>query len=241
MAQSRLFLLLIILFLGPATLRSQQADSSLFVRIDLAPRWIWRGVSYSTTPVVQPSAGWSGKRLTTYIFGSYATGPGEYHEVDFIAEYQAFRWIKIGFTDYFGIVDSLKSRQQFFDLNRKTTMHMFDIYGVFTPFKRLPLSLMASWWFWGADRELVTLDQNFSTYLEVRYDQPFGRYILSGFAGGTPAKGFYAGSAAFINTGLGLSRTWSLAHEVTMPAKVEFILNPYLQSVYVNAILSLVL
>ncbi len=155
-----------------------------------------------------------------------------------VFEYQVHPILKLGFTDYFAINDSLGAKHQFFDMKRETSRHMLDFYTVLFPFKSVPVSFTYSIWTWGADRDEVSLKQRLSQYLEVRYDKVVGRYSASAFAGFTPARGFYASGPAFVNLGVGLTREFKLGEQLNMPLKIEFAVNPELKNVYLNAIIS---
>ena len=218
---------------------SQTADSCLYVQVDLANRWIWRGVNYSEAPVIQPSLGYFNKKLNVLIWASYPFERRAYSEVDFTVEYHFFPKLKLGITDFFAINDSLGAKHNFFDLEQKTTMHMLDAYAIYNPSKRIPLSLLYSLWFWGADRKPSTLEQNFSSYIEAKYEKSYGKVKTSAFAGMTLGKGFYASRTAIVNLGVGISKPIAVSNSFSIPAKVEFILNPETQNVYINAIISI--
>ncbi len=183
--------------------------------------------------------GWAHGKMNVYIFGSYAFERRSYGELDFTFEYQFSNKLKLGVTDYFGINDSIGAKHDFFNLNRKTTMHMLDVYAIYMPSKKIPVSLLYLLWFWGADRKLVTLEQNFSSYFEAKYEKAYGLFKASAFAGMTIGEGFYASRAAVVNLGVGLSKSISISNSFSIPAKVEFILNPEIQNVYINAIISI--
>ncbi len=233
----RKLILIALMIYSFTTIKAEKGDSCFYVQFDLANRWIWRGASYSESPVIQPSFGYATNKLNLSIWGSYPFESKGYMEIDFTAEYQAFDFLNIGFTDYFAINDS--ASQGFFDFNRQTTMHLFDIYAVVNPFKKVPLSFMLSNWFYGADRNDETLEQNFSTYLEARYDKEFGQYVASAFSGMTFFNGFYASKAAVVNLGIGLSHDIGITEIFSLPTKVEFVLNPYTENVFINAIISI--
>jgi hypothetical protein len=55
----------------------------------------------------------------------------------------------------------------------------------------------------------------------------------------TPCEGFYTSGPALVNVGLGLSKSLMLGGRVSIPAKIEFILNPETQKTYINAIITL--
>ncbi len=230
---------LFLVFVFPLSLYAQNPSPCVTAQFDLAARWVWRGASYSETPVIQPVFGYSGQKLKLLVFGSYPIERRAYSEIDFTAEYQLFNFMRIGFTDYFAINDSLGARHNFFDMERKTSMHMFDVYATVSPFRGIPLSVLYSLWFWGADRQPETLRQNFSQYVEIKYEKEVGEYTATAFAGATLGKGFYARRAAFVNVGFGLSRTVCLTKTLSLPMKFEFVLNPELQNVYLNFIIGL--
>lgn len=235
----RRFIVLAILGFLFTGANANSADSCLYVQVDLANRWIWRGVSYSEAPVIQPTLGYATDKLDVYIFGSYAFERRAYSEVDFTVEYQLTKKLTLGFTDYFGINDSIGSKHDFFNMNRETTMHMFDVYGILTPSRKVPLSLLYSLWVWGADRKETTLEQNFSSYLEAKYEKQYGQVTACAFAGMTLGKGFYASRPAVVNLGIGLSKAIPVCNSFSIPVKLEFVLNPEMQNVYVNAIISI--
>jgi hypothetical protein len=218
---------------------TQSKDSSLFVQFDLASRWVWRGVSYSETPVIQSPLGYQGPRLNVLVWGSYALGKREYCEFDFIAEYNFSSQFRLGFTDYFGFMDTLNTSQEFSNLEGKTTRHVADLYTLIKPIRGIPISFMWSTWFWGGDRDRSTGKQNYSSYAELRYEKKLGSILVCPFLGGTPWKGFYAPEAALVNAGLGFSRVFALKSGITVPVKVEFILNPSKNNIFMNAMISL--
>lgn len=219
--------------------QSSDSISDLFIRIDLAPRWVWRGVSYSEGPVIQPSFGISGKKITAFIWGSYAINKNEYQEIDFVVEYSPVEQLKIGFTDYFGIPDQSKNDQHFYDLRQKTTMHVFDLYASVKPFKKVPLTFLWSTWFYGADKDTTTQKQFYSSYIELLYEKQFKTFGVQAFCGGTPYKSFYYHKEGVVNLGLAVTKNYSLGNTLTLPVKVEFILNPSTQNVYVNAVIGI--
>jgi hypothetical protein len=239
MEMMRNFIFGILLWAFTSASFCQTSDSCFYVQVDLANRWVWRGVSYSEAPVIQPMFGFTNTKWNALIFGSYPFERRAYSEIDFTVEYLVMPQLKIGLTDYFAINDSLGAKHAFFNFDRKTSSHMLDIYALASPFKNIPLSLLASFWFWGADRNAETLEQNFSTYLELKYEQTIKSVKASAFIGGSPFAGFYSNGPAVVNMGIGITKPLFGETRHAVPAKIEFVLNPYLQNVYVNAIISI--
>ena len=231
-----LFLLFINLF--ALTVLAEKADSCFYVQADLANRWIWRGVAYSEAPVIQPSLGYTSGRFNLIIWGSYPIERRAYSEIDFMFEYRFTPRFRVGFVDYFAINDSVGAKHDFFNMDREMTMHMLDIYGIYQPLEKIPVSFLYSLWFWGADRD-STGKQNMSSYFEGKYEKQVGRATASLFAGMTLRKGFYASRAAVVNMGVGISKPITLGKLVSIPAKMEFMLNPYTQNAYINAIFTI--
>ncbi len=234
----RIILILIIQSACILSVWSQKADSLLYVQIDFANRWVWRGVRNSEVPTVFPIFGYKSEKINLSIHGAYPFQPGAYSEINFTFEYQCLPLMKLGITDYFAINDSLGAKHRFFDMNRESTRHMFDFYTIIAPFESVPISFTYSIWVWGEDRDEVTLKQRLSQYLEVRYDKAIGRYTASAFAGFTPARGYYASGPAIVNSGVGLTREFKISEQLNMPLKIEFVLNPEMKNAYLNAIIS---
>lgn len=224
----------------PMQLFALSVDSTFLVQVDLASRWVWRGVSYSESPVIQPSFNFNTEKLNLQVWGSYPIERRSYSEIDFVAEYQISPFIKLGFTDYFGINDSIGAKHDFFNFNRKSTNHLLDFYTVISPFSKIPLTFQYSIWLWGADRDAVSGKQNLSSYFETKYEKELANDVVVGFfVGGSPWKGFYSKKAAVVNIGLEVSRPLTFPKSFSIPCKVAFVLNPDLKNVYVNAIITL--
>lgn len=233
--------IIFVLFMNLWTLQLQaeKADSCFYVQVDLANRWIWRAASFSEAPVIQPSIGFTNNKLNISVWGSYAFESKGYTEIDFTVEYQLFNKFKLGLIDYFTTGDATGAEHKFFNLNEETTSHMLDIYGIHEPFEKTPLSFLYSLWFWGPDANAVTKKQNYSAYLEAKYTKSYRHVEATVFTGMTPWEGFYASGPAWVNVGLGLSKSLTLGGRVSIPAKIEFILNPETQKTYINAIITL--
>ncbi len=214
---------------------SQYSDTNIFVSFDYSTRWIWRGASYSDVPVLQPSLGYSGKKLNANIWSSYPVNNNGYAEVDFIIEYNITGQIKLGFTDYFAIPDNRKFNQKFFDFENKSTAHLYDVYTAVNPLKEIPLQLFCSWWFYGMDKDTVTLKQNHSIYLEAMYRKKIRDFTVHALCGATPQKSFYYHEAAVVNLGIGVSHLGKLNNHISIPFKAEFVLNPATENIFFYA------
>lgn len=230
--------LLLFLNLFVFKVSAEKADSCFYVQADLANRWIWRGAAYSEAPVIQPSLGYTSGNINLTIWGSYPIERRAYSEIDFMFEYRVSSGFSVGFVDYFAINDSVGAKHDFFNMKRETTCHMLDIYGICQPVEKIPVSFLCSLWFWGADRD-STGKQYMSSYVEAKYEKHVGRATASLFAGMTFGEGFYASRPAVVNIGVGVSKPLTLGKLASIPAKMEFVLNPYTQNAYFNAIFTI--
>jgi hypothetical protein len=236
---NRFLLTLLLVLQFTSVLMAEKADSCFYVQVDLANRWIWRATPYSDSPVIQPSIGYANRKLSASIWGSYAFESKAYSEIDFTFEYQLTKKFRLCLIDYFTTSDVSGSDHKFFNFNESESSHMFDLYAYHKPFKRTPVTLLYSIWIWGPDRDRITQKQNYSTYFEAKYTKTYNNFEAYTFAGMTPWKGFYASEAALVNVGVGLNKTLKLGGVFAIPAKIEFVLNPYTQKTYINAIISI--
>lgn len=232
-------LIIIISLFGVLHTFSQERESSLYTSLDVSNRWIWRGLSINETPVVQPTIGIEKGRWGFEIWGSHPIEKGGYSEIDFNLLYKFSERFNIGLTDYFVVKNDSASPHNFVDFNRKTTSHLLDLIVNFTPVKKVPVNLMASVCFWGDDLIEENLKQNFSTYFELHWEKEFGPFTTTAFAGATVGNGFYAEKTSLINLGTGVSKELFSSEKISIPLKLEFIVNPKIKNAYLVATISL--
>ena len=219
-----------------SVLLAEKADSCLYVQVDLANRWIWRATPYSESPVIQPSIGYANQKMSTSIWGSYAFESKSYSEIDFNFEYQLTKKFRLGLIDYFTTQDVTGADHKFFNFNENKSSHMLDLYANYKPFKAIPVNFLYSVWLWGPDQDKTTHKQYYSSYLEAKYTKTYNNTEAYAFAGATLWEGFYASKAALVNVGVGLAKSLTFGGRFSIPAKIEFILNPYTQKTYINAV-----
>lgn len=228
-----------IILLSFKITKAEKADSCFYVQVDLANRWIWRAAAFSEAPVIQPSIGYANQKFSASIWGSYAFESRAYSEIDFSVEYQLLKTFRLGLIDYFTTSDVTGAEHKFFNFQERTSSHMLELYANHKPFGQTPISLLYSVWFWGPDRDKITGVKNYSSYFEAKYTKALKNAETYVFAGMTPWKGFYAMGPALVNVGVGLSKPITLGDKISIPAKIEFILNPDAQKAFINAIISI--
>ncbi len=224
---------LLILFITVlVTLASAQENKRLAFNagFDIYSRYVWRGLSFSDAPNIQPYMTFTLGNWSLTGFGSYATSKN-YAEIDVFLSYS-----NNGFTfnlnDYYNEDEQDLSAFNYGDWNRSTTSHLLEASMVFDgTLHRFPLILTASTMVYGADLNTRN-NQNYSTYFEAKYPFALNDYSLSLFAGGTINKGFYADKAAIVNIGLESNHEVKFSDYFSLPVKASFYLNPNQKDVF---------
>ena len=100
--------LLLTIILSINLLSAQEESKPSFdIGVDIASRYVWRGLEFSDSPAIQPYAEYNSGNFSLGIWASYETG-GQVvgQEFDFYASY-AIGAVSIGFTDYTFPVDGM--------------------------------------------------------------------------------------------------------------------------------------
>ncbi|WP_291972331.1 TorF family putative porin [Lutibacter sp.] len=219
-------ILLLITIISMNTIRAQKrSKSSLDIGADLASRYVWRGIEFSDSPVIQPYVEYTLGNLTLGIWASYETG-GQVigQEFDLYASY-SFGAVSLGFTDYSFPVDGLSDR--YFQLKNHVGELMVSFEGV----KKLPLTLMLAM--------NIYNDNANSIYTKIEYPFKIGDVELSTFIGGgnkiyTVDKDF-----AITNVGFSASRDVKITSLVSLGMSVSAIFNPNTEDAYLVFLISL--
>ena len=78
----------------------KRAHAQIDIGADLNSRYLWRGLEYSTAPVIQPSISFTSGNLELGAWGSYSFIGSDGSELDFYASY-TLGPVVLTFTDYF--------------------------------------------------------------------------------------------------------------------------------------------
>ena len=236
MIKTVITLLFIIAF---SFVKAADADSVFIYKIDIANRWIWRGMNFSETPAIQPTFAYNKNKLKFTLWGSYGVGREKYEEIDFIADYDLFKGFNIGVIDYFGFRDTINDRQHFLNLKQRTTGHLLDGQLIYTLPGKVPLSFLWSTWFWGNDKNETKEENNYSSYFEIAYNDKIGSYRYGFLAGMTPWKGFYNKGLGLVNVGAKVGTDLHVTDKMKIPTEMSLYLNPQTQNIYMCVILTL--
>lgn len=223
----RLGLLTIGLFLFfsyPVLSQDTLSKQKITAGLDLYTQHLWRGFANGTSISIQPSVEYNYKGITGGVWGAWSVD-GSYTELDLYIAYSKGDFTATIF-DYFCPLNPVESFE-FFEISKGKTKHTFDFNLEYASPDKHPFSLLIATMLYGDDLNAETGNSYFSTYIEPAADFHAGKIKYKIFAGFTPFESYYAGKAAFVNTGVSVSRTFMIADRVKLPVKAAFVYNPY--------------
>jgi len=212
------------------SVRSQDTShvkkSPLSFNTDIVTSYLWRGLLFSGMPNIQPYFSFSKGGFQCGSWGS-VSATGDYSEIDLSASYMLGNFNLLA-TDYYVLSDFPNAN--FFDYSNKTTGHSIEGTLSFEGTEKIPLTILASVYLYGADKD--TLGENYySTYFEACYS--FSN--LDVFVGITPWKGLYSDGAGVINAGLKLNKEIKITDKFSLPAFISLVANPRAEKLYLTA------
>ncbi len=215
---------------------SANEQSSFGLGADLASRYIWRGIKFSTAPAIQPYISYTYKGFTAGTWASYAFVDDASQEVDLFLSYN-YSIFTFTLNDYFFVLDPLGNYNDYFDWDKNTSSHylegIFEVSGI----KNLPLRFLAGVMFLGGDID-ANQDRQFSTYLEFAYNFKIKNTDAELFVGFTPFEGFYSNGFDFTNIGIKASKEIEITQKFSLPLSGALIMNPADKTVMFQAIVS---
>ena len=215
-----------IAFLSISTITAQEEAPkvSFDLGVDVASRYIWRGLEFSDSPAIQPYAELSAGNFTLGVWGSYETG-GQVvgQEFDIYASY-AFGPVSLGFTDYSFPVD-LMSDKYFMAKN-----HVGETTLSFDGVESFPLTAMI-----GVN---IYNDDNNSIYTEIGYPFSIGETELSAFVGAGNEMYTTDGDYTVTNLGFSASKDIKITDSFSLGATASAIFNPDSDDAYLVFMIS---
>lgn len=208
MNQKAKFLLLIFtLFLSIGSAHGQEKDSPWSIGMDLASRYIWRGINFGgSSPNIQPhieyNFGSENHSFTIGAWGAYSlNGTQTGQEADLYLTYTVKEVFSVTLTDYF-LLDEESDNYNYFNYNtdwekiddelKDQTSHIVEAILSFNGTDNFPLSIMFAINIWGADSRkyedqsgtMVPVDKIvMSKYLELGYSTDINKLSINLFAG----------------------------------------------------------
>lgn len=199
---------------------------------DLFNRYVWRGLDYGSSPSIQPTIEYAHKSgLKAGFWGSFNT-LGNYNEIDFYVSYSISSF-DIVLTDYFISESGIPSTKTFRYLNfdNETTGHGTEFSLFWNGTEKLPLTLMAGTFFWGADKN-ADGKQNYSTYIEAKYEFETKVGNIETIIGFTPAEGLYGNTLGVINLGIGTTKDIKITEHFSLPVQSSVVVNPQTSNIF---------
>ncbi len=220
-------LLAIVLMLGtPMIITAQEEDneSPITISADMVTRYVWRGLSLSKSPAIQPSIEYSLGNFTIGTWGSYTFGHEELQEVDLYASY-SLGTFSITLNDYYNPNEFFDDANQYFEWNGDSTLHSLELVAAWEGTENFPIMVSAGLFFYGNDRD-ETGDNYYSTYAEIGYPFEIKGVSLQPFAGFTFAEGYYSDGFDLVNLGIKAEKEISVTESFSLPVSASFITNP---------------
>jgi hypothetical protein len=199
---------------------------------DFFNRYVWRGLDYGSSPSIQPTIEYSHKSgFKAGYWGAFST-LGTYNEIDFYISYSISSFDLV-MTDYFFSESGIPSSKAFRYLNfdNETTGHGTEFSIFWNGTENLPLTLMAGTFFWGADKN-ADGKQNYSTYVEAKYEFETKAGNIEAIIGFTPAEGLYGNTLGVINLGIGTTKEIKITDHFSLPVQCAVIVNPQTSNIF---------
>ena len=233
----------LFIILAGNTLVAQTKDTSKFnVTADFMSRYIWRGLDYGKSPSIEPTLSFTKGGFEIGAWGSYSTS-GSYYELDPYVKY-TLKGFTLTFTDYFVNNNTLDpNHTSYFNYDEWTTNHIFEGSLQYKGPDKFPISILVATYFYGNDPKIkvdttnplnvvTTIQQNYSTYIELGYSVKCRSKVFDLFLGLTPSAGFYGNTFGVINTGITAYRNIEISNKFTLPVKASIIANPQARNLF---------
>ncbi len=208
-----------------------QNDSVTFLfkaNADIASRYVWRGADYFNSPAIQPDMEIVYKNhIGIGAWGSVSIDNQPVQETDWFVFANIYKF-SLYLYDYFFMNQTINNH--YFDYNSSTTGHTLSADLSYTISDKFPLTMLVAYNFYGND----SLN---STYVEFSYAPK--KYPLQIFCGGTFDKGWYGNQAGIVNAGIQIKKDIEINNKLSLPLKLQCIVNPMTGNIYIVAILSL--
>jgi len=231
----KLVLLFSLCLISFGSIGQEKSEASFDAGVDFYNRYVWRGLLFSAAPNVQPYMSITWKGFTAMTWASYATSKMHYGEVDLFLSYTT-GGLTINLNDYYTQeYEDEEGNIVSYDISewdRELTSHLIEASLIYQlPSDGFPLELTASTFIYGADLD-SDLNQNYSTYFEVKYPFTYNAYDMAVFIGGTLSEGYYANDAAIVNLGFNASYPIKVTDSFSLPVNMSLIFHPYNKDVF---------
>lgn len=222
--------------LGKSDEEPEEKEFPLSVSIDIASRYVFRGLDFGAGPAIQPGMGYSvGNKVTFEIsaWGSYTLGINNFAEIDLCASLGVGP-MTFTFTDYGFPLDGVGDGGYFTYGFKKGTTHVYELAAEFGGVDKFPISILVAQSLGGAIDNTGDGKRNWdNTYVELGYSPFDGINLFVGMGGG-----FYLVDSAekgrkfnVVNVGISGQTAMNLGR-AKLPIGASLIFNPDQRNVY---------
>jgi len=208
-------------FLSVSVSAQENNQWKIDFRTDIFSRHLWRGDQLGDAPAIEPEITLSKGNFGFSIWGA-TTFNNSYTEIDLILNYQVLPFLKITFYDYYNPVNDAENN--FWKYSGSEMRHTLELTADLVK-DDFPLTLLAGVFIYG-DKDSISNNERFSTYLEPGYNFRIVQKDFRLFAGFTPFGGYYSGNFNFINVGATFSDSFAINPKLELPVEITFCTNP---------------
>ena len=233
-------ILMLLLMAAFTTTNAQETEkkSPFNGSVELTTKYLWRGQEYGEAPTFFPTLSYSTGGLCVYATGAY-TFDNSWREADLGVSYTLGDFT-LGVVDYY-YPTKVGENDSYFNFKSKETGHALEGCLTYTP-SSLPISAMISTFFYGADKN-ADGDQAWSTYAELGYHYDFSETsILSVALGASLNKSLYNNfetGFSIVNVAVKYQMELYATKRFSLPASVQYVVNPQKEKNYISFSLGL--
>lgn len=225
--------ILVLLFMCAVILSAQETVkiSPFSGSVEFTTKYLWRGQEYGEAPAFFPTLNYSIGDFSVYATGAY-TFDKSWREADLGLSY-SFKGLTVGIVDYF-YPTPVGQNDNYFNFKSDETGHLLEGCITYEP-SFAPVSILISTFFYGADKNLEG-KQAWSSYAELGYHHEFkDESIISVALGASLNKSQYNNfetGFSIVNIAAKYQRDLYSKERISIPASVQFVVNPQKQKNY---------
>lgn len=224
-----------LVLMGVTTVSAQETEqvkkSPFSGSVELTTKYLWRGQEYGEAPTFFPTLNYSIGGFCVYATGAY-TFDKSWREADLGLSY-SFKGLTIGLVDYF-YPTPVGMNDNYFNFKSDETGHLLEGCISYEP-SFAPVSILISTFFYGADKNLEG-KQAWSSYAELGYHYDFkDNSVISVALGASLNKSLYNSfetGFSIVNFAAKYQRELYSNDKISIPASVQFVVNPQKQKNY---------
>lgn len=203
------------------------------VGLEIATKYIWRGLDYGNAPSTVAVIKYEHKGFSVDVTGLYEMR-GDYSEIDVAAHY-THRWLTLTLNEQYNPT-APGQKDHYFQFSNHRTGHYLELLATIQP-EHLPLWLMVSNYFWGADKRPDTDRQAYSTYAELGFFHTFGQWgtasIAVGAATANSLYNNYEHGFGVVNVAAKYATSFRFG-KFHLPVSASYVINPQRAKSYVT-------